>query len=56
MDKFALRSHELAIEGYKKGFFEEVTPLFDWQGNVYSMDNGIRATPLLKLSQVKASI
>jgi acetyl-CoA C-acetyltransferase len=54
MDKFALRSHELAIEAYKKGYFEEVTPLFDWQGNVYKMDTGIRAdTTLEKLAKLK---
>jgi len=54
MDKFALRSHTLAYEAYKKRYLEEITPLFDWQGNVIEFDNGVRQeSSLEKLSKLK---
>ncbi len=55
MDEYALRSQTLAKQGFEKGYFEEVVPLYDYQGDVFTRDTGIRDTSLEQLSQLKPS-
>lgn len=44
MDEYAMQSHLRAIAAEKNKFFaKEVTPLYDWQGKFYDLDNGVRA-------------
>ncbi len=54
MDAFSVQSHERAIAAQKQGLFEEITPLFDWQGGVIDSDNGVRAgSTVEKLAELK---
>jgi acetyl-CoA C-acetyltransferase len=55
MDRYSLQSHERAVTAIEQHYFEEVTPLFDWRGNVIETDTGIRKdSSLAKLSNLKA--
>jgi acetyl-CoA C-acetyltransferase len=43
MDSFALESHKRAQKAQQaQQFNEEVTTLFDWHGNNFALDNGVR--------------
>ncbi len=42
LDAFSVQSHDRASSAQKNGYFEEITPLFDWQGGVIESDNGVR--------------
>jgi acetyl-CoA C-acetyltransferase len=54
MDTYAMRSHHLAIQAHEKGYFNEITPLFDWLGNVIDFDSGVRSdSSLEKLAKLK---
>jgi len=54
MDTYAVQSHQKVQKAIENGVLEEITPLYDWQGNVFSFDNGIRAdTTVQKLSTLK---
>lgn len=56
MDNFSMRSHHLAYEAQKRGDFKEITPLFDWAGNFFEFDNGIRSdSSIEKLSRLPAA-
>jgi acetyl-CoA C-acetyltransferase len=43
MDEFAVRSHQRALAGREAGYFGEIVPVVDGQGNVYAEDDGVRA-------------
>ena len=43
MDEFAVRSHQRALAGVAAGHFEEIVPVVDAQGKVYTEDDGVRA-------------
>ncbi len=52
MDAFALESHELATRAQEAGIFaDEITPLFDAQGQAYPRDTGVR--PDTSIDQLK---
>lgn len=55
MDEFAVQSHLKAEAGYKEGHFkDELVPLFDWKGDVFEKDNGIRPDSTIeKLATLK---
>lgn len=54
MDKFALLSHQRVAEAQKKGYLEEVIPVFDRKGTSFTEDNGVRPdTSLEKLESLK---
>lgn len=54
LDQYALQSHQKATLARKNGFLEEITPLFDWRGNVMVVDNGVREeSSLSKLANLK---
>ncbi len=56
MDQFAMRSHQLALQAQKKGYFKEINPLYDWAGNLIEFDNGIRPdSSIEKLSRLPAA-
>jgi acetyl-CoA C-acetyltransferase len=43
MDEFAARSHQRVLAAQKAGHFEgEIVPLFDREGKVYAVDDGVR--------------
>ncbi len=52
MDEFALRSHTLVKKGMEEGSFEEIVPIFDYQGNLFNVDTGVRDTSLEKLASL----
>jgi acetyl-CoA C-acetyltransferase len=54
MDSFAVRSH-LRLDGaHKKGFLNEIEPLYDTRGNVYDHDDGVRPDSTLeKLAKLR---
>ncbi|KAE9550916.1 hypothetical protein FO519_005878 [Halicephalobus sp. NKZ332] len=54
-DEFALRSHSLAEEATKKGYLDDVIPVFSSgkKASTISTDNCIRPSTLEKLSQLK---
>ncbi len=53
-DAYALQSHQKVKDAIHQGYFEEITPLFDWQGNVIQSDTGVRLDASLeKLSALK---
>lgn len=53
-DAFSVQSHERASHAQKSGFFEEVTPLFDFQGGMIESDNGVReGSTVEKLATLK---
>jgi len=43
MDAFSLRSHQRTLAAQQQGALQEIVPLIDAKGNVYSEDDGIRA-------------
>lgn len=54
MDEFSLQSHLRALQGFEKGYFSEINPLFDFLGNDIERDNGIRPDSTLeKLAKLK---
>lgn len=54
MDAFSVQSHERANAAQKEGFFDEITPLFDWQGGMIESDNGVReGSTVEKLATLK---
>lgn len=54
MDAFSVQSHDRASAAQKEGFFDEITPLFDWQGGMIESDNGVRAgSTIEKLATLK---
>lgn len=54
MDEFASASHQRLARAYAEGRMEEVTPIIDTKGRLYSQDDGIRAdSSVEKLSQLK---
>lgn len=54
LDAFSVQSHDRASSAQKNGYFEEITPLFDWQGGVIESDNGIReGSTVEKLATLK---
>jgi len=56
MDAFGLRSQEYAIRATKEGRFQaEIVPVLDAEGNMMSVDEGLRETSLEKLGQLKPS-
>lgn len=42
MDKFALQSHQKVSAAQKKGYLDEVMPVFDRKGSTYTEDTGVR--------------
>src|SRR4029450_7983950 len=43
MDDFAARSHQRVLAAQKAGHFEhEIVPLYDRNGTLYAMDDGVR--------------
>ncbi len=54
MDNFAFESHQRLAKAYDQGLMQEVTPLFDQHGKVYTEDNGLRRdTSVEKLATLK---
>lgn len=54
MDTFAVRSHQLVIAAQEKGYFNEITPLFDRKGKTFDSDSGVRVdSSLEKLAKLK---
>ncbi|BAO44664.1 acetyl-CoA C-acetyltransferase [Thiolapillus brandeum] len=54
MDRFALRSHQRLAAAVEAGHLEEIVPLIDSKGNVYSKDNGLRPDSTMeKLARLK---
>lgn len=54
MDEFSVESHLRALQAIEKGYFSEITPLFDFQGNDIAQDNGVRKdSSLEKLANLK---
>lgn len=42
MDAFAVQSHQRVLESQTLGAFDEIVPIYDWKGNVYEQDDGVR--------------
>ena len=42
MDEYAVQSHQRLALAYEQGWLDEITPLYDGRGKVYSEDNGLR--------------
>jgi len=56
MDRFGVRSQELAARATREGRFEgQIIPVRDFEGNMMTADEGIRDTTLEKLSALKPS-
>lgn len=53
MDEYALFSQTRAKIALENNYFEEITPLFDYQGKFISHDTGIRETSLAQLKTLK---
>lgn len=54
MDQYASQSHLRAIQGQTIGAFEEITPLYGVDGNVFEQDDGVRAdSSVEKLAKLK---
>lgn len=54
MDEFAVRSHQRLAEAQDEKFLQEITPIYDDNGNVYNADDGIRReSSVEKLSTLK---
>lgn len=54
MDAFSVQSHDRASAAQKDGLFDEITPLFDWQGGMIESDNGVReGSTVEKLATLK---
>ena len=41
-DRYAVESHRRLARAQKNGWMDEITPLFDTEGNVYDHDDGVR--------------
>lgn len=53
MDEFAMISHQRIAQAQDAGLLDEVTPIFDGNGNVYNADDGVRRdTTLEKLASL----
>jgi acetyl-CoA acetyltransferase family protein len=56
LDAFGLRSQQLAIQATKQGRFEtQILPVIDAEGNLVSIDEGLRETTMEKLASLKPS-
>jgi acetyl-CoA C-acetyltransferase len=54
MDAYSVMSHQRAVTAMEKGYFDEIMPLYDWQGNVIDFDNGVRKdSSIQKLATLK---
>jgi acetyl-CoA C-acetyltransferase len=54
MDAYSLQSHQRLAYARKNAYLDEITPLYDHQGNVYSDDTGLRDdTSMEKLARLK---
>lgn len=54
MDNFAVRSHQRLATAIEQGHLDEVVPLYDKQGNVYTVDDGLREdSSVEKLSRLR---
>lgn len=54
MDEFANNSHHKTVEAYAAGRMEEVVPIIDKRGKVYTKDDGYRAdSSMEKLARLK---
>jgi len=54
MDRFALRSHQRLAAAQEAGYLGEIVPLFDYQGQVYERDDGLRHdSSLASLARLK---
>lgn len=54
MDEFALRSHQRWVEANQLGYFQDVLPIVDNSGKLYTADDGVRPdTTLEKLTLLK---
>lgn len=42
MDNFAVQSHQRVLASQAQGAFDEIVPIYDFQGNVYEQDDGVR--------------
>lgn len=55
MDQFAIESHARVMQGQANGAFEEITPLYAFDGNVYEQDDGVREDSTIdKLGKLKS--
>src|SRR3546814_9895234 len=53
MDAYAAQSHQRALAAQQGGAFQEIAPLVDQKGQLYSQDDGIRTDPTpTKLAQI----
>jgi acetyl-CoA C-acetyltransferase len=54
MDQFALESHQKLHQAQQQNELSEVIPIYDAQGNVYELDDGVRAdSSLEKLGRLR---
>lgn len=54
MDRYAMRSHQRLAAAMENGHLQEIVPLYDNQGNVYTADDGVRPDSTLeKLARLK---
>ncbi len=54
MDQYAMESHQRLARAREQGRLDEITPLYDTQGNVYAEDTGLRADSTMeKLAKLK---
>lgn len=54
MDEYAVQSHSRAANAISKNLLkEELLPLFDWQGQFFENDNGIRESTVEKLAKLR---
>jgi acetyl-CoA C-acetyltransferase len=54
MDAFALESHRRAAAGQDENVYKEILPAFDYQGNYFTFDEGVRRdSTMAKLATLK---
>jgi len=54
MDDYSVNSHLRLAQAQSKGYLSEVTPIYDYDGNHYDFDDGVRAdSSLEKLAKLK---
>lgn len=54
MDEFASESHQRVLQAVAEGWLDEITPIFDKQGNVYQRDTGVREdSTVARLAKLK---
>ncbi|WP_456376682.1 acetyl-CoA C-acetyltransferase [Thiolapillus sp.] len=54
MDQYAMRSHQRLAKAMEDDRLDEIIPLYDNQGNVYTADNGVRPdSSMEKLAKLK---